>query len=203
MNLRRKSLTVVSLVALLCAVWEWRIANIHRQVSTAHAQLVQANDWTTPEAQRLGIRLMDTRDPSGPPAYPVAPGDLLFFTNSGNEYASKNTRNSVVVINARTRKPIVMSDLDSYYTERYGSHGIGLAPDGKYIYLPNIEGNGAPGSRTPNSTLILDGRTLNIYQVIASGGTPHHAKAYRDSAGRPVSGEERGLRVPLKRRGRA
>ena len=185
MSIPRKSLSVFCLAVVGCALMVWGIWFREKQPWIARAQAPQANAWTTPEAQRLGIRLLDARDPSGPAAYPVAPGDLLFFTNSGNEYASQNTRNSVVVINARTRKPIAVSDLDSLYTEKYGSHGIGLSPDGKYIYLPNIESINGPGTKTPNSTLILDARTLKIYQVLASGGTPHHAKAFRDPAGKP------------------
>jgi DNA-binding beta-propeller fold protein YncE len=178
--------TLVTLGAVVCALsvaWGIKIFQ-NRQPSIALAQRPQVDTWTTPEAQRLGIRLVETRDPSGPPAYAVAPGDLLFFTNSGTSYAAQNTKNSIVVINARTKKPIAISDLDSYYTEKYGSHGIGVSPDGKYIYLPNIESIGTLGSRTPNSTLVLDARTLKIYQVIASGGTPHHAKLYRDTSGR-------------------
>ena len=168
MSIRKKGVVLISVAAIFSGLWVWHSESTGQQVSTTHAQLVQASDWTTPEAQRLGIRLMDVRDSSGPPAYSVAPGDLLFFTNAGNAYASRNTKNSVVVINAKTKKPIVVSDLDSHYTEDYGSHGIGMSPDGKYIYLPNIENIGSPGSKTPNSTLILDARTLKIYQVIAS-----------------------------------
>jgi DNA-binding beta-propeller fold protein YncE len=151
----------------------------------AQAQQAPADTWTTPEAQRLGIRLIETRDPSGPPAYPVNPGDLLFFTNSGTDYGSKNSKNSVVVIDARTKRPIAVSDLDPRYVQDYGSHGIGLSPDGRYAYLPNLEAINSTGSKTPNATLILDARTLKIYQVVASGGTPHHAKAYHDLMGRP------------------
>jgi len=151
----------------------------------AQAQQPPADTWTTPEAQRLGIRLIETRDPSGPPAYPANPADLLFFTNSGTDYGSKNARNSVVVINAKTKRPIAVSDLDPKYVQDYGSHGIGLSPDGRYAYLPNLEAINSAGSKTPNATLVLDARTLKIYQVIASGGTPHHAKAYHDRQGRP------------------
>ena len=182
MNTRKTRFGIFTLIAALCALSAaWGTKSLQNR---ALAQRPQADNWATSEAQRLGIRLVETRDPSGPPAYPVAPGDLLFFTNSGTSYMAQNTKNSVVVINARTKKPIALSDLDSYYTEKYGSHGIGLSPDGKYIYLPNIESIVTLGSRTPNSTLVLDARTLRIYQVIASGGTPHHAKVFRDSAGR-------------------
>ena len=184
MRFRGKGLSLFLLI-VLCAAVAWHFRGTEPQVMIVHAQPLQANAWTTPEAERLGIRLVETRDPSGPAAYPVAPGDLLYYTNAGTEYAATNTKNSVVVINAKTKRPMVVSDLDSHYTLDYGSHGIGLSPDAKYIYLPNLDGIGNPGSRTPNSTLILDARTLKIFQVISSDGTPHHAKAFRDTAGRP------------------
>jgi DNA-binding beta-propeller fold protein YncE len=129
---------------------------------------------------------LETRDPSGPPAYPVQAGDLLFFTNVGTSYGARNTKNSVVVINARTKKPIAISDLDPVYTEKFASHGIGMSPDGKYIYLPSIASIAGPEGRTPDSTLILDGRSLKIYQILTTGGAPHHVKLFRDASGRPL-----------------
>jgi DNA-binding beta-propeller fold protein YncE len=173
----------VIVIAALCLLIGWAVLTRDRPPFVARAQAPLASNWTTPEAQRLGIRLIDARDPSGPAAFPVAPGDLLYFTNAGSR--GPNPKNSVVVINATTKRPIGISDIDPHYVEQYLSHGIGASADGRYIYLPNIEGIYTPGARTPNSTLILDGRTLKIYQVITSGGTPHHAKAFRDSAGRP------------------
>lgn len=66
--------------ALLIA-WETRSSG-----KTASTVLAQTDTWTTPTAQRLGVRLIETRDPGGPPAYPVEAGDLLFFTNVGTSY---------------------------------------------------------------------------------------------------------------------
>ncbi|OFV96002.1 MAG: hypothetical protein A3H28_13295 [Acidobacteria bacterium RIFCSPLOWO2_02_FULL_61_28] len=183
MSIRKKSSRVFFLVAILGALLvAGSIATRGRQGAVA---LAQGDNWTTAAAQRLGIRLLETRDPSGPPAYPVAPGDLLFFTNVGTSYGAQNTTNAVVVINAKTKKPIVVSDLDPLYTEKFTSHGIGVSPDGKYIYLPSIASINGPEGKIPNSTLVLDARTLKIYQVIASGGPPHHVKAFRDPAGKP------------------
>ena len=148
--------------------------------------LAQTDTWTTPTAQRLGVRLLETRDPSGPAAYPVEAGDLLFFTNVGTSYGAKNAKNSVVVINAKTKKPIAISDLDPLYTQKFASHGIGVSPDGKYIYLPSLSSIAGPEGKTPDSTLVLDTRTLKIYQVLAAGGPPHHAKIFRNGAGKQL-----------------
>ncbi len=148
--------------------------------------LAQQDTWTTPDAQRLGVRLLEQRDAAGPAAYPVAPGDILFFTNSGTSYGGKNPKNSVVVVDARTKKPIAFSDLDAKYSAELGSHGIGMSLDAKYIYLPSMTSIPAALNSTPAFMVILDARTLKIHQVTATGGTPHHAKAFRDGSGRSL-----------------
>ena len=165
-------------VALLIA---WGVMESGRKTPTVRAQ---QDNWATPTAQRMGIRLLESHDAGGSAAYPVAAGDLLFFTNSGTSSGSKNVTNSVVVINARTKKPIAISALNSAYTDRYTSHGIGLSADAKYIYLPSIKSITGLEGDVPNSTLVLDGRTLKLHQVIASGGPPHHVKLFRDARGK-------------------
>jgi DNA-binding beta-propeller fold protein YncE len=152
----------------------------HRPPQVARAQ---TDTWTTDAARRQGVRLLDTRDASGPPAYPVQAGDLLFFTNVGTSYGGTNPRNSVVVINARTKKPIAISDIEPGWSENFGSHGLGVSPDARYVYLPAI----APsGSDKPGSILVLDGRTLKIHQIIgASADRAHHVKIFEDWTGKP------------------
>jgi len=181
MSTYKRTISLLTLAGVGCAGYvAWAVASRDKGAVV----LAQPDSWATADARRLGVRLIETRDPSGPPAYPVAPGDLLFFTNSGTAYAATNPKNSVVVINARTKKPIAMSDLDPMYSAKLGSHGIGLSPDGRYTYLPSMTSIGAAENATPEFTLILDSRTLKIYQILATGGTPHHAKAFRDGAGR-------------------
>jgi DNA-binding beta-propeller fold protein YncE len=142
----------------------------------------QQDGWTTDVARKMGLRLVESRNASGPPAYPVDAGDLLFFTNVGTSYGAKNPRNAVVVINAKTKKPIGVSDLEPAWSEKWTSHGIGVSPDGRYVYLPGM----APMAATnPGSLLILDGRSLKIHQIITSPAQrPHHIKNFEDWMGR-------------------
>jgi hypothetical protein len=143
-------------VGVLSVVW-----SIARAAPTERAALAQANqgdNWTTPEAQRLGVRLLETREARGPSAYPVRSGDVLFFTNSGTNFGAKNPKNSVVVVNATTKQPIAVSDLDDRYTSSYSSHGIGVSHEGRYVYLPSMDNISNPW--IPEYTLILDARTL-------------------------------------------
>ena len=174
------SVLVLGICGAVLVAWS---AGFNRGGSVVRAQ---AATWATPEAQRLGVRLVETRDASGPAAYNAQPGDLLFFSNSGTGYAAPNPKNSVVVINAKTRKPIAMSDIDMAYSAKLSSHGIGLSPDAKYTYLPSMTSIGAAEGTTTEYTLVLDTRTLKLYQVLATGGTPHHVKAFRDANGRQL-----------------
>ncbi len=179
MSIRRRILRVCALAAILCALLIiWGIDIRGRKGSIVRAD---EDTWTTVTAQRQGIRLLETRDPSGPPAYAYERGDLLFFTNSGVSYGALNTRNSVVVINARTKLPIAVSDLDPEWTEKFVSHGIAVSPDGNYVYLPSLSSTPA---QKPSVILVLDAQTLRIYQIIASGGRPHHVKEFQDRTGR-------------------
>jgi len=181
MRIQKRSGRVFSLVIILCAfLIAWGVAVRSRPGSVVQAQ---ADNWTTPTAQRMGIRLLETHDPSGPPAYPVEAGDLLFFTNAGTS-GSQNVTNSVVVINAKTKKPIAISELNSIYTDKYTSHSIGVSPDGKYIYLPSLLSIRGPEGKIPNTLLVLDSRSLKLHQVLASGGPPHHVKVFRDWTGK-------------------
>src|SRR4029078_7820860 len=100
MSLYKRSWRVGGLAGLLfCALLiAWAIESRGKQ---GFVVLAQQENWATPEAQRLGVRLLEPCHPSGPPAYPVAAGDLLFFSNAGTSYGAKNPKNSVIVINAR------------------------------------------------------------------------------------------------------
>jgi DNA-binding beta-propeller fold protein YncE len=161
---------------LLLASWEGRSASERLEVQA------QPDNWTTEAARKQGIRLLETRDASGPAAYEVAAGDLLFFTNSGTSFGAKNTRNSIVVIDAKTKKPIAVSDIEPAWSERFISHGMAVSPDGRYVYLP---GQAPAKAVNPSSILVLDARTLKIAQIIASGAErPHHLKNFEDWTGR-------------------
>jgi DNA-binding beta-propeller fold protein YncE len=179
-NLKRAGLWALASILCVAAI-AWSVWSGDKETV-----LAQQDNWSTSEAERLGVRLMETRDPSGPPAYPANPGDLLFFTNSSTFYGGKNSKNSVVVINAKTKAPIAISDLDPKYSAKLGSHGIGMSLDARYIYLPSMTSIGSALYSDPEYVLVLDARTLKIYQIIVTGGVPHHAKAFRDSSGRSL-----------------
>jgi DNA-binding beta-propeller fold protein YncE len=140
----------------------------------------QQDTWTTDAARTVGVELVETRNPSGAAAYSVQPGDLLFFTNVGTAYGAKNPKNSVVVIDARSRKPIAVSNLEDDWSRGWTSHGIGVSHDAKYVYLPGLAPAGKQGA-----LLVLDARTLSILQVLRTPAErPHHIKNFTDWEGR-------------------
>lgn len=182
MSAKQTKMIALAVAGIFCAALiAWGVGIRDREVV-----LAQQDNWTTPEAARLGVRLLETRDASGQPAYPVVPGDILFYTNSGTSYGGNNPKNSVVVIDARAKKPIAFSDLEPKYSAKLGSHGIGMSLDAKYVYLPSMTSIGAALNSTPEFLVTLDARTLKLAQVTATGGTPHHVKAFRDGNGRSL-----------------
>src|SRR5262245_9552065 len=60
----------------------------------------------------FGIKVVQTFDASGKPAYETKGGDLLFFTNASVSYNSTADKPMIIVINARTRKSIAVADID-------------------------------------------------------------------------------------------
>jgi DNA-binding beta-propeller fold protein YncE len=167
--------SIGGVLCVLLAAWNLDLGPGPGSITSA-----QQDTWTTDAARNIEIRLVETRNPAGPPAYPVEPGDVLFFTNVGTAYGSKNPKNSVVVINARTRKPIAVSNLEDEWSRGWTSHGIGVSHDAKYVYLPGL----APAAKQ-GALLVLDARTLSIRQILRSPAErPHHIKNFRDWDGR-------------------
>src|SRR5712691_7312708 len=122
----------------------------------------------------FGIKVVQTFDASGKPAYETKGGDLLFFTNASVSYNSTADHPMVIVINAKTRKIIAVSEIDMPSTP----HGITLSPDGKYIYLPSGPSTG--NSRGAAPTAVVDAKTLKLAALINTGGETHHTQILGD-----------------------
>ena len=133
----------------------------------------------------FGIKVVQTFDASGKPAYETKGGDLLFITNASVSYYSTADKPMIVVINAKTRKIIAVADIDMPSTP----HGITLSPDGKYIYLPSGpstagggrgRGEGFFGSSAAPPTAVVDAKTLKLAALINTGGSTHHTQVFAD-----------------------
>ena len=132
-----------------------------------------------------GIKVAQTFDASGKPAYETKGGDLLFITNASVSYYSTADKPMIIVINAKTRKIIAVADIDMPSTP----HGITLSPDAKYIYLPSGpstasggrgRGEGFFGSSGTPPTAVVDAKTLKLAALINTGGSTHHTQVFAD-----------------------
>lgn len=132
----------------------------------------------TPEMwmEYLGIRLVETRDSSGPKVLNPKAGDLYFLTNESTTWGATNTRNNAVFIDAKTRKSVIQTNMPDEYSLNFGSHGIASSSDGKYIYLPALG--------TKNYLLIINGETLKLQKVYESLGRPHHVNNFTGPDGK-------------------
>jgi len=131
----------------------------------------------------FGIKVVQTFDASGKPAYETKGGDLLFITNASVSYYSTADKPMIIVINAKTRKIIALAEVDMPSTP----HGITLSPDAKYIYLPSGpstagggrgRGEGFFGSAGAPPTAVVDARTLKLAALINTGGSTHHTQVF-------------------------
>lgn len=124
----------------------------------------------------LGVRLVESRDPSGPAAWTPQPGKTYFLTNESTTWGATNTRNGFVLIDAATKQVVAQSKLPDEYSVGFSSHGIAMSADAKFIYLPAL------GQRS--FTLVVDARTFKIAKVYESLGRPHHINNFRTADGK-------------------
>jgi len=136
-----------------------------------------AKNWN----ERLGIIVSDYKPPTGKALINPKPGDLYFFSNSSTTWGATNTKNSVWILDAKTKQTV--ADIAPADGEGFGSHGIAVSGDGKYVYLPMM---GFSAGISDNHIDVLDGRTFEIVQTIRTLGRAHHMKLWHD----PTSGKD-------------
>ena len=121
--------------------------------------------------ERLGIIASELTPATGKSVLNPKPGDLWFFSNSSTAWGATNTKNAVWVIDARTKQTV--AEVAPFDGEGNSSHGIAVAGDGRFVYLPMLGSN--------NHIDVLDGRTLEVVQTITTLGRPHHQKLWHDA----------------------
>src|SRR5262249_37604142 len=105
-----------------------------------------ADDWATPLATKLGVTLEKSFDSSGPDAWDPKKHPLVFVTTEGPGYGgllSGVTLPGVAIIDADTREVVTSQHYDVLawgWKNVFEDHGVGVSPDGKWIYLPTGEG---------------------------------------------------------------
>ncbi|TAK21321.1 MAG: hypothetical protein EPO26_15460 [Chloroflexota bacterium] len=125
-----------------------------------------AKNWS----ERLGVIVSPMQKATGKAILNPKAGDLWFFSNASTTWGATNTKNSVWVVDAKTKQTV--AEVAPPNSEENSSHGIAVSGDGRFIYLPQLGQN----SRID----VLDGRTLEVVQSIKTLGRPHHQKLWHD-----------------------
>jgi len=156
------------------------------KAATAKQKAAWENEWT----ELVGIELEYDLDSSGPDAWDSKEHPLVFVTTEGPGYGgllSGVTLPGLAIIDADTREVVVSQTYDVLswgWKNVFEPHGLGVSPDGKWIYLPTGEGSfttttGGHAGRF----LVINARTLKIDKVIQLSGQAHHAKSYTTPEG--------------------
>ncbi|MBW6505471.1 MAG: hypothetical protein K0B00_01835 [Rhodobacteraceae bacterium] len=116
------------------------------------------------QADKFGI-VTTNFDASGPDAFPIKPGQLIAYIQSGMAYDSPADANYITVADAATHE--ILGQFAVPMPEGYQSHGLGASADGKYLYIPSLPS----ASRLLH---VLDGRTMKLAQTIDVGARTHH-----------------------------
>ena len=152
------------------------------------APTAQPTGWDTPESVRGRVKLLATYDSSGPDAWDVNAHPLVYFTSEGVETGrngSTRNRSGVQVIDAYAKKVIASAlfDLGEEVTEN--PHGVGISPDGRWLYLGQMQRVKATGQgRTV--LMIVNARTLKLDKTLEGPRVDwfHHITAFKDWQGR-------------------
>jgi hypothetical protein len=155
----------------------------------------QDDGWTTPEALRGGLHLVDTFDSSGPDAWDVEAYPLVYFTSESHythnpDLDAPEGFAGFHVIDAYGKE--VIASVHFNMGERYtrGPHGVGVSPDGKWAYVGWSET--PAGEREISYVAIVNTRTLKMdtllmqesyYQGQMRRQRLHHVQSWTDVDG--------------------
>ncbi|PJF41566.1 MAG: hypothetical protein D6737_00975 [Chloroflexi bacterium] len=162
-------------------------------------QPLTQEEWATEFSERLDIQLLAHFDSSGPPAWDYEEHPLVFITTEGPGYGgflSTVTTPGLTIIDADTHEIVATRHYDLGIEEYFESHGLGVSPDGRFIYLPTgdlrLRDQGNAGR-----ILIINAQTLEIDMVLSTKSMPHHFKSFTNADGVPlVMGEDFNWQAP-------
>lgn len=147
-----------------------------------------ADNWTTPLATKLGVRLEAQFDSSGPDAWDPKKHPNVFITSEGPGYGgllSGVKLPGLAIFDADTREVVAHRSYDVLklgFKNVFEPHGLGVSADGKWIYLPT--GEGSFGTENKGAFLIINARTLKLDKMIRLQGQAHHSSTFTDESGR-------------------
>jgi hypothetical protein len=155
------------------------------KAASKRAKAAWENKWT----EKVGISLEHTMNSDGPDAWDASEHPLVFFTTEGPGYGgllSGVTLPGLAIIDADTREVVAHQNYDVLswgWKNVFEPHGLGVSPDGQWIYLPTGEGSFMTMGEHAGRFLVINARTLKIDKVIQLQGQAHHAKSYTTPGG--------------------
>jgi DNA-binding beta-propeller fold protein YncE len=182
-------------------VLEGQVESLQEQVaSTGPSIIIQSttgkpsesaapSGWDTEASIAAKVELLATYDSSGPAAWDAAAHPDVFITSEGNGYAGYYSETYTVagfqIIDAVTKEHVVSAGFDLGYESMGTPHGLGVSPDGRWIYVPTGDGKQPWQLNSPDGgrLLVVDSKTLKLHQVIGTDSGPHHVKSFTDSNG--------------------
>ncbi len=151
--------------------------------------------WDTEASVAMGVQLIMTFDSSGPDLWDAAQHPLVYFASEGPGYSGIVTDTVALpgyqAIDGKTHEILASPKYDfsdgtdgMSFQELQGAyfepHGLGVSPDGQFIYIPTAE---IEGSSRAGRLLIVNARTGLLHQILAVPSRPHHIKSFVDSQG--------------------
>lgn len=171
-------------VASLCLLWSSAIAQPPKP-ATAKAKAAWETEWS----KKVGVSLEYSIDSSGPDAWDPTEHPLVFITTEGPGYGgllSGVTLPGLAIIDADTREVVTSRNYDVLswgWKNVFEPHGLGVSPDGQWIYLPTGEGSFMTMGEHAGRYLVINARTLKVDKVIQLQGQAHHAKSFVTPSG--------------------
>ena len=147
--------------------------------------------WSTPWAETAEVVLEYSFDSRGPDAWDPKKHPTVFITTEGPGYGgllSGVLLPGFVIIDADSREVVIGKSYDVLgwgWKNAFESHGLGVSPDGKWIYLPTGEGATMTVGDHAGRFLIINARTLKLDKVIKIRGQAHHVSSYTTPDGKP------------------
>lgn len=159
------------------------------QTLAGPSALAAQDNWTTPLAGELGVRLEAQLDSKGPDAWDPKKHPTVFVTSEGPGYGgllSGVKLPGLAIFDANSRAVVASANYDVLkmgFQNVFEPHGLGVSADGQWIYIPT--GEGSFDTMNKGALLIVNARTLKLDKVLRLQGQAHHVSTYTDEAGQP------------------
>ena len=185
------ALSVVGVLALACSQQAGEKPAAQTVVQAGQLSPAPAGakptGWDTAESVRGGLKLVATYDSSGPDAWSVKDHPTVYMTSEGMGYGHRPSKTTklpgVQVIDAYSKKVVASAAFDLGGEPTMSPHGLGVSPDGQWVYIGFTEK--AAAGENPTRTLIINARTLKLDKVIQHKEQRlHHIMSFKDWQGR-------------------